>query len=113
MSTKILAEPFKKLFFDNMLGEIETNPARILRTGLLRGRLTEKGDQIRTNMQAVRFRNVSRHALIGSVSEAREVNVVLRLIRAQGRVVRREARTRSCCQIRGVESEADMFDRYL
>ena len=50
---------------------------------------------------------------IGSVSEAREVNVVLRLIRAQGRVVRREARTRSCCQIRGVEKEADMFDRYL
>ena len=23
------------------------------------------------------------------------------------------ARTRSCCQIRGVESEADMFDQYL
>ena len=33
-------------------------------------------DQIRANMQVVRIRNVSRHALIGSVVEAREVNVV-------------------------------------
>ena len=33
----------------------------------------------------------------------------LRLIRAQGHVVRREARTLSRCQFDGVESEADMF----
>ena len=42
---------------------------------------------------------VSSHGLIGSVSEARVTDVVLRLIRAQGRVVRQEARTRSCCQV--------------
>ena len=35
--------------------------------------------------------------LIGSVSEARVINAVLHLIRARGRVVRQEARTRSCC----------------
>ena len=41
----------------------------------------------------------SSHGLIGSVSEARVTDVVLHLIRAQGRVVRQEARTRSCCQV--------------
>ena len=35
--------------------------------------------------------------------------VILRLIRAHGRVVRREARTRSSCQFDDVESEVDMF----
>ena len=38
------------------------------------------------------------HALIGGVSEARAVDVVLRLIRARGRVVRRKPAHRSCCQ---------------
>ena len=33
----------------------------------------------------------------------------LRLIHVQGRVVRLEARTRSCCEYDGVESEADVF----
>ena len=56
----------------------------------------EKGEPYQANMQAVNFRNVSNHALIGSVSEARIIDAVLHLIRAQGRVVRQEARTRSC-----------------
>ena len=42
---------------------------------------------------------VSSHGLIGSVSEARIIDVGLHLIRAQGRVARQEARTRSCCQV--------------
>ena len=42
---------------------------------------------------------VSSHGVIGSVSEARVTDVVLHLIRAQGRLVRQEARTRSCCQL--------------
>eukprot|EP00450_Noctiluca_scintillans_P039371 CAMPEP_0194478644 /NCGR_PEP_ID=MMETSP0253-20130528/2020_1 /TAXON_ID=2966 /ORGANISM="Noctiluca scintillans" /LENGTH=79 /DNA_ID=CAMNT_0039317759 /DNA_START=591 /DNA_END=830 /DNA_ORIENTATION=- len=57
---------------------------------------------------------VSSHALIGGVSEARAVDVVLRLIRAQGRVVRREARTPTILpEFDGVESEADMFNQLL
>ena len=48
-------------------------------------------------------------ARIGSLTDARAGDVILRLIRAQGRVVRQEARTRSSCEYDGVESEADMF----
>ena len=44
---------------------------------------------VRANLQFV-----SSHGLIGSVSEARVIDVVLHLIHAQGRVVRQEARTR-------------------
>ena len=53
---------------------------------------------------------VSSHARIGSLIDARAVDVILRLIRAQSRVVRLEARTRSSCEYDGVESEADMFE---
>ena len=60
----------------------------------------EKEEPFRPNMQAVNFRIVSNHALIISINEARAVDIILRLIRAQSRVVRREARTRSCGRVR-------------
>ena len=57
---------------------------------------------------------MSSHALIGGVSEARAVDVVLRLIRAQGRVVRREARTPIMLpEFDGVESEGEMLNQLL
>ena len=46
-------------------------------------------------------------ARIGSLIDARAADVILRLICAQGRVVRLEARTRSSCEYDGVESEVD------
>ena len=54
---------------------------------------------VRANLEYGTSGIVSRYGLIGSVSEARVIDVVLHLIRAKGRVVRQEARTRSCCQV--------------
>ena len=54
-------------------------------------------------------RKKNHFARIGSLIDARAGDVILRLIRAQGRVVRLEARTRSSCEYDGVESEADML----
>ena len=75
--------------------------------------VAEKGEPFRANMQAVTCRIVSSHSRVCSINEARAVDVVLRLIRAQSRVVRREARTRSCCRVRWCRTEADMFDQRL
>ena len=41
----------------------------------------EKGEPFRADMQAVNFRIVSNHALISNNSEARVIDVVLRLLR--------------------------------
>ena len=56
---------------------------------------------VRANLEygTSRIVNTIQRNLMGSVSEARVIDVVLHLIRAQGRVVRQEARTRSCCQV--------------
>ena len=58
------------------------------------------------------LRIVSNHALINSNSEARAVDV-FGVFTFQSRVVRRKARTRSCCRLRWCRSEADMFDQLL
>ena len=71
--------------------------------------LAEKGEPFRGNMQAVTYKIVSSRALISSINEARTVDVVLRLIRAQRCVVRREARTRSCCRVRWCRTERTCF----
>ena len=55
---------------------------------------------------------VSSHGMIGSVSEARVIDVVLHLMCAQGRVVRQEARTRYTVEVDGIESEADRSNQY-
>ena len=55
---------------------------------------------VRANLEIGTSGIVSSQGLIGSFCEARVIDVVLHLIRAQGRVVRQEARTRSCCQVR-------------
>ena len=60
----------------------------------------------------IQTNNIQRN-LIGSVSEARVIDVVLHLSCAQGRVLRQEARTRYAAEFDGVESEADRFNQYL
>ena len=57
------------------------------------------------NMQAVNSWDRKQPRRDWQPADARAVDVILRLIRAEGRVVRREARTRSRCQFNGVESE--------
>ena len=50
--------------------------------------------------------------MIGSVSDARVIDVVLHLMCAQGRVVRQEARTRYTVEVDDIECEADRFNQY-
>ena len=52
---------------------------------------------------------VSSHGLIGSINEDHVIDLVLHLIRAQGRVARHDARHDHAVKVDGVESEADMF----
>ena len=67
----------------------------------------EKGEPFRANMQAVNFRDREQPR----TDWRRQV---LRLICAQGRVVRREARTPIMLpEFDGVESEADLFNQLL
>ena len=109
---------------DILLGEIGSNPARFCRTrlslyltsttGHANGsipdvslcvpvnsgkllRVAEKGEPFRANMQAVNVWDREQPRTDWQRQRGTRSRRVLRLIRAQGCVVRREARTQSCC----------------
>ena len=64
---------------------------------------------VRANLENGISGIVSSHGLIGSVGEARVIDVVLHLIRAQGRV---KPAHDHAAKFDGVESEADRFNQF-